>query len=117
MRKARINVNRTVAYNFEFPLKMSVDTFLDIQSQRIFSIFNCPNSKYTWRLFQKYVREMILEAWSLTINEVDEKFFNREENEKYKEEVDELNDLHLSIYSERYQEKRKELNQKYAKKH
>ena len=48
-------------------------------------------------------------------NEVDEKFFNREENEKYKEEVDELNDLHLSIYSERYQEKRKELNQKYAK--
>ena len=71
MREARINVNRIVAYKFRFPLKMKVETFLNIQCQKIFSIYNCPNSKFTWRLFQKYIREMIFEAWSIKINEVD----------------------------------------------
>lgn len=52
MREARINVNRIVAYNAEFPIKMTIDVFLKIQSQKKFSIFNCPNSKYTWKLFQ-----------------------------------------------------------------
>ena len=115
MREARINVNRIVAFNFRFPLKMKVDTFLKVQSQKIFSIFNCPNSKYTWRLFQKYIREMILEAWSIKVNEVDETFFNKKENRKYKKEIEKLKDLHLNIYSPEYQKKRRELNRKYAK--
>ncbi|KAK8887859.1 hypothetical protein M9Y10_038918 [Tritrichomonas musculus] len=71
LRRTQINVNRIIAYNFEFPICMSYETFLDIQAQKIFSIFNCPNSKYTWILFQRYVREMILESWSLMMDEVD----------------------------------------------
>lgn len=51
---------------------MSYNTFLDIQSQKIFSIFNCPNCKYSWRIFQRYVREMILQSWSLMIKKFDQ---------------------------------------------
>ena len=50
---------------------MKVDTFLNIQAHRIFSIYNCPNSEYTCILFQRYVREMVLESWSLMINKID----------------------------------------------
>ena len=31
MRKTRINVNRIITFNFRFPLKMSVKTFLKIE--------------------------------------------------------------------------------------
>lgn len=68
LRDCKINVNRLKAFNYEFPLGMSYQTFLLIQAQKIFSLFNCPNCKYTWILFQQYLREMILEAWSLFID-------------------------------------------------
>ena len=71
LRKVKINVNRIVAYLFKFPICMTVDTFLIIQAQKIFSIYNCPNSIYTWRLFQKYIREMILESWTLMLDDFD----------------------------------------------
>ena len=45
MRKIRINVNRIKAYHFKFPICMSYKTFLDIQAQKIFSLFNCHNCK------------------------------------------------------------------------
>ena len=106
MRNAKINVNRTVAFNFEFPLKMSIMTFLKIQAQKIFYLFNCPNSKYTWRLFQKYVREMILESWSIMINNFDEEFFDKSENKKYRKQIDDLNDLHLDVGSVEYEKKK-----------
>ena len=116
MRKTRINVNRISAYNFEFPIKMNVQTFLKIQAQKIFSIFNCPNSKYTWTLYQKYVREMILESWSLMINEFDEEFFSRKENEEYKKEVDILDEKNYDSNSLDYHKERTELNQKFSRK-
>ena len=56
---------------------MSILTFLKIQSQKIFSLFNCPNCKYTWRLFQRHVREMILESWSLMIRKVEKLCSNK----------------------------------------
>ena len=63
MRSTLLNVNRINAYSFSFPLGMKYKTFLQIQAQKIFSLYNCPNSKYTWMLFQQYIREMILESW------------------------------------------------------
>ena len=77
MRKAVINVNRFVACNFKFPVCMSCETFLEIQAQKIFSLVNCPNSKYTWILFQRYVREMILESWSLFIDKAEKNYQNK----------------------------------------
>ena len=74
IRSAKINVNRITSYNFKFPMYMKVKTFLMIQSQKIFSIVNCPNSKYTGALFQKYLRELVLESWSLFINDVQWKY-------------------------------------------
>ncbi|KAK8864795.1 hypothetical protein M9Y10_010320 [Tritrichomonas musculus] len=74
IRKSRINVNRIVAYKYEFPMSMTYKQFLDLQAQRIFSLVNCPNCVYTWILFQRYLREMILESWSLMIKEHDQEF-------------------------------------------
>lgn len=68
MRNSKITVNRFKAVNYEYPICMSISTFLKIQSQKIYSLYNCPNSKYTWGLFQKYIREMVLESWSLFID-------------------------------------------------
>ncbi|KAK8886441.1 hypothetical protein M9Y10_041904 [Tritrichomonas musculus] len=50
---------------------MSVDTFLEIEAQKIFSLYNCPNCQFTWQLFQKHIREIIFESYSLTINKFD----------------------------------------------
>ena len=61
---------------------MSISTFLDIQSQKIFSIYNCPNSKYTWMLFQQYVREMLLESWSLLLNKLEKLYYNLKKEKK-----------------------------------
>lgn len=61
MRIAKINVNRSNAYNCIYPICMKVPTFLNIQAQKIFSLFNCPECKYSWKLFQQYIREMILQ--------------------------------------------------------
>ena len=81
MRKSKINVNRIRAYDFEFPVCMSVQTFLIIQSQKIFSLYNCPNCLYTWILFQRYVRELILESWSLFIDRADKSFKKKKEQQ------------------------------------
>lgn len=71
---------------------MTVDSYLDIQSQKIFSLYNCPNCKYTWRIFKRYVREMILQSWILNLDYVDsygfkeakkDRFFKRYEYEDY----------------------------------
>ena len=75
MRDARININRINAFNYQYPICMSIQTFLDIQAQKVFSLYNCPNCKYTWRLFQKYIREMILESWSLFIDQADREYY------------------------------------------
>ncbi|KAK8864784.1 hypothetical protein M9Y10_010309 [Tritrichomonas musculus] len=74
MRNSSINVNRIIACYFKFPICMNIDTFLMIQAQKIFSLFNCPNCKYTWMLFRKYLLEMILESWSLLIDKSDRVF-------------------------------------------
>lgn len=76
MREAKININRIKVVNYEFPICMSIQTSLLIQSQKIFSLYNCPNCIYTWMLFQKYLREMILESWSLTIDQVNKEYKN-----------------------------------------
>lgn len=66
-----INVNRKTAYQFKFPLCMNYETFLELQAQRIYSIKNCPECKYTWNLFRRYIREMIFESWSIFLNDFD----------------------------------------------
>ncbi|KAK8892270.1 hypothetical protein M9Y10_029495 [Tritrichomonas musculus] len=78
LRATRININRLTSFNYEFPICMSIPTFLLIQAQKIFSLYNCPNCKYTWILFQKYIREMILESWSLFIEQAERKFYTSE---------------------------------------
>lgn len=65
-----ININRITASNFKFPICMSVETFLEIQAQRIYSLKNCPECKQTWHLFRIYLRELILESWSLFLDSV-----------------------------------------------
>ena len=82
MRSTLLNVNRINAYSFSFPLGMKYKTFLQIQAQKIFSLYNCPNSKYTWMLFQQYIREMILESWSLFLNRTERKYQNLPQNKK-----------------------------------
>ncbi|KAK8836772.1 hypothetical protein M9Y10_037294 [Tritrichomonas musculus] len=74
LKETRINVNRMTAYTYKFPACMSIDTFLQIQAQKIFSIYNCPNSIYTWMLFQRYIREMLFESWSIIIEKVDRNY-------------------------------------------
>ena len=74
LRDLFINVNRNTAYNYEYPICMSVDTFIKIQLQKIFSLKNCPECKYTWILFQRYLRELILESWSIFIDNVTKKY-------------------------------------------
>ncbi|KAK8852979.1 hypothetical protein M9Y10_017976 [Tritrichomonas musculus] len=98
LRKVKINVNRIIAYKYKFPICMSLDTFLIIQEQKIFSIYNCPNSKFTWRLFQRYFRELILESWSLTITEIDQKYSEFKKSEKYKKELEKkVNELIFTL--------------------
>ncbi|KAK8885869.1 hypothetical protein M9Y10_041326 [Tritrichomonas musculus] len=80
LKESRINVNRIKACNYKYPICMSIDTFLSIQSQKIFSLYNCPNSKFTWRLFIRYIREMILESWSLLVDEVERNYFISNDN-------------------------------------
>lgn len=84
---------------------MSVDTFLKIQAQKIFSLFNCPNCKFTWQLFQRYIREMILESWAIIIREVDQ-IFNIDNDqsksifrlETYKKELNnQIKNLHAKL--------------------
>lgn len=87
MRKAKINVNRIVAYKYVFPICMTKKAFLTIQKQKIFSLFNCPNSQFTWKLFQRYIREMILESWSLMINKLDQKYKNKVKGDIYDAEL------------------------------
>ena len=65
LRETKINCNRIVAYKYKFPICMNQETFVTIQLQKIFSLFNCPDSEFTWKLFQRYFRELILESWSL----------------------------------------------------
>ena len=70
LRDIETNVNRLTAINYKFPICMSVETFIDIQVQKIFSLRNCPECIYTKMLFQRYLRELILESWSLFIDKV-----------------------------------------------
>ena len=78
LRESQINVNRIIASKYRFPLCLKIDTFLEIQAQRIISLYNCPNCRFTWILFQRYVREMIFEPWSLLIDKADRKFMDKE---------------------------------------
>ncbi|KAK8865011.1 hypothetical protein M9Y10_010540 [Tritrichomonas musculus] len=63
-----INVNRVTAINYQYPICMSVDTFHIIQLQKIYSLKNCPECYHTWILFQRYLRELVLESWSIFID-------------------------------------------------
>ena len=85
LRECSLNVNRITAFKYKFPVGMSYETFLKIQIQRIFSLKNCPECKYTWYLFRTYMRELILESWSLFLDDVDLKF-NAMKNEEEKDD-------------------------------
>lgn len=65
---------------------MKIKTFLKIQAQNIFSIINCHNCVYTWRIFKRYIRELIHESWSLMIK-FDQKFIGNKNSYKYKEQL------------------------------
>ncbi|KAK8881401.1 hypothetical protein M9Y10_004137 [Tritrichomonas musculus] len=84
LRRCGINVNRIIAYKYKFPMFMTCDQFFEIQAQKIMSLFNCPNCKYTWRIFQRYIREMILQSWSLMIKKLDqESQLNKKSGQRY----------------------------------
>ena len=114
LRSSRINMSRIKAYNYEFPLKMPYSLFLKIQAQKIFSIYNCPNTKYTWQLFQRYIREMILESWSLMINKLDDDFFGKAENKELKESLHELEKKGNQMIPEDYKESMDKLRKKFS---
>ena len=68
LRSIKINVSRKTAVEYEFPFGLDLDTYIDIQSQRILSLINIPNTKYSWKLIARYFRELVLESWSLFID-------------------------------------------------
>ena len=84
MRLSKINVNRIVAFKYMYPMCMSIPTFIEIQKQKVFSIFNCPNCKYTWILFQKYLQETILETWSLLVYSAEKEYRKNTKKVSYK---------------------------------
>lgn len=121
LRNTVININRITAFNFKFPVCMSIETFIKIQIQRIFSIKNCPECKYSWYLFRIYMRELILESWSLFLDNIDVDFkkYKKENhldknsdpeeiamhyNEFFDEKYDEFTNL-LNLYLPHYEEK------------
>ena len=74
IRSYTINVSRSTAIEYEFPFGFNIEDYFNIQKQRIYSVINCPNCLFTWRLVSQYYREMVLEGWSLFItNEIDSK--------------------------------------------
>lgn len=80
------NVNRWNAVNYKFPICVKPETFIDIQIQRIFSLKNCPECKYSWMLFQRYMRELLFGTVFNFLNQVDNQFDydvkkNRKSNE------------------------------------
>ena len=83
LNKAIINVNRRTAYNYNFPICMSIKTYHSIQLQKIYSLKNCPECKYTWILFQKYIKEFIFETWSLFINKIQRDYKKEIENKSH----------------------------------
>ena len=101
IRKSLLNINRITAFYFKFPVCMSVETFLNIQIQRIYSLKNCPECKYTWNLFRIYMRELILESWSLFLESTDDKFkkYANENNLNVNDDGEEYN----SFFDEHYE--------------
>lgn len=77
LNQAYINVNRLVAYNYKFPISLDYMTFINIQCQRIYSLKNCPECIYTWRLFQRYVEELLLESWALLTAEMQKAYISQ----------------------------------------
>lgn len=54
------------------------------------------------QLFQRYLHELILETWSLLINEVDQKFKDKEKGKKYNDVIKQgMNDL-FTLFNEQY---------------
>ena len=65
IRKNEIVVSRDTASDFEFPVCLKLDRFINIQRQRIASLYNCPNTTFTWFMVAKYFRELVLVSWSI----------------------------------------------------
>ena len=63
------NVSRQSAVNYVYPFGFNTADYFIVQAQRIFSLINCPNCKFTWRLISRYFREMVLQGWSLFIDD------------------------------------------------
>lgn len=105
LRESNININRITAYNIKFPICMSVKSFLDIQIQRIFSLKNCPECKYTWNLFKNYLRDLIFESWSLFIDYADKSY--EKSNLKNKQNKERF----LDDFSEKYEDFKKFISQ------
>ena len=72
IRKYQSNVSRITAIEYEFPFGFTTEEYIHIQKQRIFSLINCPNCIYTWKLISRYYREMLLEGWSLMCSNINE---------------------------------------------
>ena len=67
IRKYTVNISRQVAVQYKFPFGFNVYDYFLIQSQRIYSLINCPNCFYVWKLIARYFRELVLVSWSLHI--------------------------------------------------
>ena len=57
---------------------------------------------------------MILESWSLMINDVDKKFFEKEENKEYKQEYESFKELTMSLNPTIYNKEASKINKKFS---
>ncbi|KAK8878470.1 hypothetical protein M9Y10_005243 [Tritrichomonas musculus] len=113
LKKYNINVNRLTAYHWKFPVCMTYKTFMKIQAQRIFSIKNCPECKYTWNLFRNYLRELILESWSLFLEQLDADFekMTKQSFKIYDKDYSKVpgNELYQTFFKDEYDKYTEEL--------
>ena len=72
IRNYEINISRDTAIDFIYPFGFNCENYLTIQSQRIYSLINCPNCVFVWKLISRYYRVMILEGWSLFLENCDD---------------------------------------------
>ena len=80
LRDHYLNVNRLTAVDYPMPLGMSLKTFLNIQSQKIYSLINTPNTRYSWYLIACYIREMFLESWCLFLTKFKQDYMEKHQN-------------------------------------
>ena len=85
LRDNEVIISRKTAAFYQFPMTMKLEQFVNIQAQRIVSLYCCPNTKYTWYMIAKYYKELLLESFALASDDL-----KRKQTKDGKDEKDEL---------------------------